>query len=339
MWRWLLMRLCWLPFSLLGITFVTFAVLDAAPVDRAQIEAARQADGAGFTTSADRERAIAGLRLRYGMIDPETLEPAPLAQRYANWVRRAVTLRFAGPTEDDITLRRRLGEALPVTMWLGLLALLVATGLGVPLGIWMGMRAGSRGDRAASKVLFVLAGVPEFLFATLLLLGFAGAWLAWFPPGGLRSKDAAEWMFGWQVLDFAWHLALPVAVMAVAPIVLIARFLRDSVARTLRAPFAANLHALGLEPGIVRWRVLRNGCAPLATLVGFLLPMLVGGSIVCESLFSLNGLGRLAYEAVLHQDQAMVMALVVVTSVVTLLALIASDLAHHVVDPRVRWQQ
>ncbi len=337
MWRWLLLRLCWLPFSLLGITFVTFAVLDAAPVDRAQIEAARQQDAGVAMTRDDRERAIAALRLRYGMIDPVTLEPAPLPQRYSQWVRRALTLRFAGPEDDDIALRRRLGEALPVTMWLGLLALLAATAVGVPLGVWMGMRAGSPGERVASRALFVIAGVPEFLLATLLLLGFAGAWLAWFPPGGLRAKDAANWTFGWQVLDFAWHLTLPVAVMAVAPTVLIARFLRDSVARTVRAPFAANLKALGLEPAIVRWRLLRNACAPLATLLGFLLPMLVGGSIVCENLFALDGLGRLAYEAVMRQ--ATIMALVVITSVVTLLALIASDLAHHIVDPRVRWQQ
>jgi peptide/nickel transport system permease protein len=96
------------------------------------------------------------------------------------------------------------------------------------------------------------------------------------------------------------------------------------------------MHALGLDPRLVRRRLLRNALAPVATLAGSLLPMLVGGSIVVENMFSLEGLGRLAFHAVLQQDQAMLMAMVVLTSIVTLLALIVSDLLHALADPRVR---
>jgi peptide/nickel transport system permease protein len=333
--RWLLIRLAWLLVTLLGITFVTFAMLDLAPVDRAQLEVMQRTRGGSFTDLSARDQAIVRLRVVYGMLDAETLEPLPLWRRYSNWLGNAVALRLAGPEEDPQVFWRRLTRALPVTAWLGFLALCVACAVGLPLGAWMGIRAGSRGDRALSRLLFLAVGVPEFLLATLLVLAFSVG-LRWFPADGLRSHGADQLTMPWQILDFAWHLVLPVAVMAVGPLVLIARFLRDSVARAGAAPFAANLRAWGIEPAVVHWRLLRNGGAPLATLAGSLLPLLVVGSIVVEQVFALDGLGLLAWRAVTEQDQAMVMALTLITSIVTLLALLASDLLHRAVDPRVR---
>lgn len=333
--RWFLMRLSWLLLTLLGVTFVTFAVLDHAPVDRAAAEVARRAQELGFSDPASRDAAILQLRVHYGMVDPTTLEPAPLLDRYFAWLENAARLRFAGPREDHAAFWRRLASALPVSAWLGFLALALAFGIGLPLGAWCGMRTGSRGDRAVSRVMFVLIGVPEFLLGALLVLLLVGSW-QWFPAAGLASDGAAEWGFFLRALDFVWHLVLPVGVMSVAPLILVARFVRDSVARANTTPFAASLRALGMPPEVIRRRLLRNGLAPAATLAGSLLPLLVGGSIVVENLFSLDGLGHLAFSAVLRQDQAMVMALVVVTSLVTLSALLASDVLHRIVDPRVR---
>ena len=189
-----------------------------------------------------------------------------------------------------------------------------------------------------SAALFLVAGTPEFLLATLLLLVFGGAWLGWLPTSGLRSNGSEHWTLVAQLGDFGWHLLLPVVVMASGPLVLITRFLRDSVARTADSSFAANLNALGVDPTVVRRRLLHNGAAPLSTLAGSLLPMVVGGSIVVENLFSLDGLGHLAFQAVQNQDQAMVMALVLITSLATLLSLWISDLLHRLFDPRVRLQ-
>jgi peptide/nickel transport system permease protein len=141
------------------------------------------------------------------------------------------------------------------------------------------------------------------------------------------------------MLDLAWHLCLPVLVMASAPTVLVTRFLRDSVARAAGSPFAENLRALGTDPAVLRRRLLHNGAAPLATLLGSLLPMLFAGSIIVETLFSLDGVGLLAWRAASEQDQPLVMALVLLSSIVTLLALVVSDLAHRAVDPRVRLQR
>ncbi len=334
--RWLVLRLLWVPVTLLGITFVTFAALHFAPVDRAELEVARREQNSSFSNLQDRERAIQLLRLQHGLVDPDTLEPVPLWRGYSRWLGNALTMRFAGPGTSDAAFWQRFGRALPVSLWLGGLALLLAVLVGVPLGAYVGMRAGSGADRAASQLMFVVIGLPEFLLATLLLLGFAGAWLSWFPSTGLTSSGAADWSFGARLADFAWHLVLPVLVMASSPLVLIARFLRDSVAREAASSAAVYARAIGLEPAVRRWRLVRAGGAPLATLAGTLLPMLVGGSIVVENLFALDGLGHLAFEAVEDQDQGMVMALVLLTSTTTLVALVVSDVLHRLVDPRVR---
>ncbi len=336
--RWLLVRLLWIVVTLLGITFVTFVVVDQAPVDRAELAIARGAGERAFADAGAREAAILQLRIRYGMVDPVTLEPAPVWRRYWSWLCNAATLRFGGPHDDHEALWRRLARALPVTMWIGGLSLLVGLGLGVALGVWLGLRMASRRARVVSSVLLVIAGIPEFLAATLLLLAFSSAWLQWLPASGLRSLGAENWTLPWQLFDFARHLVLPVLVMSTGPLVLVSRFVRDSVARAAQAPFVASMQALGIDSAIVRARLLRHGCAPVATLAGSLLPMLVGGSIVVENLFSLDGLGHLAFQAVTEQDQPMLMAIVVIGSVVTLAAFVISDVLHRVIDARVRLQ-
>lgn len=336
--RWLLARCVWLVVVLLGITFVTFVVIDAAPVDRAELRVAAPGGERSFADPAAREAAILQLRIRYGMVDAETLQPAPLLARYGAWLGNAVRLRFAGPHDDHAVLWRRIGAALPVTATIGGLALLSAFALGIGAGVWLGRRAGSRSERAASAALLLGAALPEFLLATLLLLAFSSAWLQWLPASGLASPGAEQWSWGARLVDRAWHLALPVFVTALGPTVLVARFVRDAVARAAQAPFVQALHALGLPAAVVRRRLLRHGLTPVATLVGSLLPMLVGGSIVVENLFALDGLGHLAFTATMQLDQPMLMALVVLGSLVTLTGFVLSDALHRLVDPRVRWR-
>lgn len=335
MWRWLLLRLVWLLVTLLGITFVTFLVLDRAPVDRAEIAVARRSQDGGFVDAASRDVAVMRLRVHYGMVDPATLETLPVWRRYLGWLENAACLRFAGAHGDHDALWHRVGAALPISALLGLLALALAFGIGLPLGAWCGTNTGSRADRAVAGAMFTLIGVPEFLLGMLLVLGLVGGW-QWFPASGLRSAGADQWPAWRQIVDFVWHLVLPVGVMTVAPLVLVTRFVRDAVARAAAMPFVDGLRALGAGPREVRRAVLRNGLAPVATLLGGLLPMLVGGSIVVENLFALDGLGHLAFTAVLRLDQEMVMALVVLTSVATLVSLLLSDLMHRLVDRRVR---
>jgi len=331
--RWLCVRCAWMVPSLIGITCLTFLLLDLAPLDRARLEVL--AEPTALDTRQDREMRVLRLEIRYGLVDERTLERVPVLTRYMRWLGNALRFRLAGPGEDQQQFRARIAAALPVTLLLGFWSLAFAFGAGVPLGIWLGMRADGRADRMASGFLFVAAGLPEVLIATLLLLAF-GFLLPWFPSGGLHSDGIAARSWFVQLLDLAWHLALPVAAMSLPPLLLVARFLRESVRRAAATSFAANLRAWGVAPAVVRGRVLRAASAPLATLAGSLLPLLVSGSVVVESVFPLDGLGKLAWHSVGGNDQAMVMALVLIASVATLVSLVLSDLLHRLVDPRVR---
>ena len=337
--RWLLRRLGSAALALLGITFVTFCALDLAPVDRAALELAQRSEqpGAPELSVVSRDIALAKLRLRYGLVDEKTLQPAPVTQRYLRWLQNAATLRFCGPGEDPKEFRSRIGRALPVTLLLGSLSLCVALLLGVPLGAWLGMRAGSLADRAVGGALLVLAGLPDALVATIGLVLFAGPVFDWLPAGGFGASDDAASrgaLAAW--LDASLRLVLPLSAMAIGPLVLIARFLRESVARTAASPFADNLIAWGFPEKQRARRILRVALSPLATLAGSLLPMLVAGSIVVESVFAIDGMGRLAFEAVRANDHAMTMAVTLIGAVATLMGFVLSDLLHRALDPRVR---
>lgn len=333
-WWW--RRLLGMAATLLGVLFVTFAMLDLAPVDRAQLAVARAQQNVAFADLDARERALVRLRVRYGLLDEHTLEPEPLPRRFGRWLWHAVTLRWHGPADEPRQFWERLARAVPVTGMVGGLALALGTCVGVWLGVRLGCRTGGLADRLASPVLFTLAGVPEFVLAALLTLLLASGGLGWLPGGGLHrpGSEALVWWARW--LDGLWHLVLPVGVLATGPLVLVTRFVRDAVARAAQQPFAAALRGFGAEPALLRRRLLRHGLLALLPLTGGLLPMLVGGSIVVESLFHLDGMGQLAYRAARELDQPMVMAVVLVTSVVTLMALLAADLLQQWLDPRVQ---
>lgn len=334
----LVRRLVWTLPTLLGITLVTFLMLELAPGDRATL-AVEQAAFQGGGDLAQRRQAIERLERAWGMVDPRTGERYSVWRRWANWLGRVVRLDFSGPGEDPTRVSRRLGDALPVTVLVALLAVVVAVGGGVMLGAWQGMRAGGLADRLVSGLLFLLYGLPDFLVGTLLVLVF-GVGIAGLGPllpvVGLRSEGAEAWPWHRQLLDLAAHVVLPVATLALAPLVVVTRFVRESVARTARADFVLGLRALGLPERWIRRRVLRNALSPLVTLLGSLVPALLGGSVVVEQIFSLPGMGRLAFDAVMARDYPMVLAITLLGSVVTLGALILSDVGHRLIDPRVR---
>jgi peptide/nickel transport system permease protein len=333
---WLLRRLLLVLPTLFGISLLTFAVMDFAPVDRAAGEVAQRQSTGELGDEVARQVALQQLRIRYGFVDAATGEPLSVLQRYGRWLVRAATGDLAGPGEDPAVFWARLATAFPITAMLGFWSLFFGLGLGIPLGCWLGRRIGSPVDRLGSTILFVACALPDFFVGTMLVLGFGAFGLGWFPTDGLRTRGAEQWGVLEQAADLASHLVLPVAVLALPIVVIVARLLREATARAARAPFAVNLRAWGLEPAEQRRRLLRAGLSPLVTMLGHLLTLLVGGTLVVEQLFGLPGVGRLTLQAVRSHDHAMVMVVTLLSALVTLLGLVVSDLLHRVVDPRVR---
>ncbi len=330
-----LKRLLWVVPSLIGISLVTFLLMELAPGDPVS---ASQGHGAAVSRgdAEVRQRQARLLEIRYGLRDPDTGERYSVAYRYLRWLGRALMLDFAGTAVDRQLFRERLWRALPVTLLLNTLALFLALAVAVPLGAYVGMHAGGTVDRRVSTLAFVLYGLPEFLIATLLLLVFAGGFFEPILPYGQLHSDPLPQSAGARVLDLSAHLVLPVFTLALGYGVVTYRFLRSSVARAAASDFVVALRGWGMPEKLVRRRVLRNGLSPLVTLLGTMLPSLITGTVVVETIFSLPGLGRLSYDAVLGYEYPMVMALTMLVAIVTLLSLILSDVLHRVVDPRVQ---
>jgi peptide/nickel transport system permease protein len=329
----LLKRLLWAIPALLGISLVTFLLVDLAPADRALL--ALEGSESAATAEA-RAEALHHLRVRFGLVDPVTGEELPFAVRYLRWLGHAVRLDFAGASEDPAHFARRIETALPVTLLLSFLAVAAAVGVALPLGTWLGLRKDAPLARAVDAGLLALWGVPQILLGTLLVL-FVGGGLgrSLLPVGGLRSPGAEAWPLPAQAVDLLAHLVLPVATLALGPTVWLTRQLRESVARAAQHDFVAALRGLGMAEAVVRRRIVRNGLAPLATAAGTLLPMLVSGSVIVERIFAVPGLGDLSCRAVLAREVPMVMAMTMLVSVATLLGMVVSDLAHRALDPRV----
>lgn len=328
-----LRRLLWALVSLLGISLVTFGLMDLAPADRARLAL----EGTESAASAQaRQETLRNLRVRFGQIDPVTGEEYGFAHRYLHWLAHAATLDFAGASEDPAEFAARIKTALPVTLLLALLSILGAVGFAVPVGTWLGLRRAHASAHVVDAGLVVLWAVPQFLLGTLLVLALAGGFgPAWLPATGLRSPMAETWSLGRQIADFAAHLVLPVITLAVGPAVLLTCQLRESVARAADSDFVRALRGFGMEEATIRRRIVRQGLVPLATATGTFFPMLVSGSVVVERIFALPGLGDLSCRAVLAREVPMVMAMTTLAGVATLLGIVASDLAHRALDPRI----
>ena len=320
-----LRRLLLVPPTLLGISLLTFLLLNLAPGRHA---ASAEAPGELPSLRAAHER----LEQAWDLRDPATGELRAWTTRYGMWLARALRFDFAGPGEDPRLLRERFARALQVTGLLAGLALLLAVPLGILLGARLGMRAGRPGERLASGLVLGLHALPEFLVATLLLLTF-GSWL---PGVGLQSDGAEQWPLGARVLDLLLHLVLPVVSLALGPFVLVVRWVRDAVRSRAHGDLAGALRGFGMPDAVVEQRVLANSLAPLLTVLGAFVPLLVAGSVVVERVFAIDGMGSLAWQAFRERDQSVVMAVAILSTLATLLGFLVSDLLHAAVDPRVR---
>ena len=330
-----LKRLLWMVPTLIGISLVTFVLMEFAPGDRVLRELEGSSEQHSVSDLRVRAENRRRLMIHHGLIDSETGREIPWAERYWRWLRNAAVFEFAG-SSSSTRFSERIAQALPVTLLLNTLALCLALLVAIPLGTLVGMRTGGTLDRLVSGFAFLLWGVPEFLLATLLVLCFGGGFFSSIlPVVGLQSDDVAQLGILEKVWDLLAHLCLPVLAMTIGYAVVLYRFLRESIARVSTSDFVLALRGLGVPESTVRRRVLRNGLSPVITLLGAMLPTLVAGTVVVERVFSLPGIGWLTVTAVGERDMPMVMALTMLVATVTLVSLLLSDIVQRVIDPRI----
>lgn len=315
-------RLFYGVITFFGITVATFALIHAVPGDPTSFYIGKS--GANVSRPA-----LEALRHEYHLDDP-------LPQQYLWWLRGAVTLDFGRSTIDRRPVVERISEKLPNTFELNLVAFLLAALIGLPVGLWSASHSGRKLERASAVFFFLLYSLPAFWVALLLMQYFAVR-LDVLPLFGMASDDAATLPAAAWLWDHVRHLVLPAVTLAYAELAIFARFSKSAVTEVIRQDFITTARAKGVGEASVLWRhAFRNALIPLVTLLGLIIPSLISGSVIVETIFQWDGIGRLYYDSILARDYPTVLGLTVATAVVTLLASLLADVLYAMADPRIR---
>lgn len=263
------------------------------------------------------------------------------AIQYKTWVTGIAQLNFGTSFKDRRPVLTKIKEALPITLTLNLLEILIVYFISIPLGVFSALHRQSFLDKVVMVFLFVLYSLPDFWIATLLLLYLAGGdHLNWFPLMGFMSEGAESYPFFMKLGNVAWHLVLPVTVMVYGSFAFLSRFSRSNMLEVIQQDYIRTAKAKGLPRRKVIWHhAFRNSLIPLITLMGTLLPSLLGGSVVIEQIFSIPGMGKLGFESVLNRDYPTIMAIATISAFLTLVSLLLADLAYVWVDPRITFEK
>lgn len=262
----------------------------------------------------------------------------PLQTQIAAWFGKSLRLDFGRSFVDHRPVSTKICEALPFTVELNALALLLTLLIGIPLGVAQARRARSPFDSVLSGGLFALYSMPSFWLAMLLLTLFSVHW-RWLPLFGVASDNVAQMGAAARVLDWARHITLPLVCLTYGSLAYFTRIVRGSVLTELSRPYVLAARARGAGDSEVAWRyAFRNALLPIITLTGLLLPGLLSGSVIIEQIFAWPGLGRLFFSAITARDYPVILGMTFFIAAATLLAMIATDLAYAVADPRIRYE-
>jgi len=260
----------------------------------------------------------------------------PVYQQYFLWIKKLFTGRLYS-FKDGRPVLEKIWERIGNTLLLNLVAMIIIFSLAIPLGVFSARKQYSMMDRLTTFGVFLGLSIPGFWLAYLIILGTVE--LFGYPVLGMRSFVTEGFGAGEIVMDRIWHLLLPAMIMAIHGLAGLSRYTRSSMLEVIRQDYIRTAKAKGVPEETVYYKHgLRNALLPIVTLFGFLIPGLIGGSIIMESVFAWPGIGRLAYQAVLARDYPVVMTINTITAVLVLLGNFIADLLYGVADPRIRYQ-
>ncbi|MBL8569353.1 MAG: microcin C ABC transporter permease YejB [Phreatobacter sp.] len=348
--------------TILGIMLISFLVVQFAPggpVERViaqltgnDVSATQRVSGGGAdsaaTAAAAGEVGATGYRGAQGL-DPQFIAQLekqfgfdkPAHERFLMMIWNYARFDFGKSYFRDVSVIQLIKEKLPVSISLGLWLTLLTYVISIPLGIAKAMRDGSRFDVWTSGIIIIGYAVPGFLFAILLIVVFAGgSFLDWFPLRGLWSDNWAQMNLWQKAVDYAWHLTLPLTAMALGAFATMTLLTKNSFLEEVRKQYVMTARAKGLdERGVLYGHVFRN--AMLIVIAGFpgaFVHAFFTGSLLIETIFSLDGLGLLGFESVLNRDYPVVFATLFIFSLVGLVVNLISDLMYTWVDPRIDFE-
>jgi microcin C transport system permease protein len=348
--------------TLFGIMLANFIIVQAAPGGPVDLMLARLRGHAGEATArvastgvgesgrATRAAGEEGATRASQGIDPDLVRQLekqfgfdkPAWQRFVHMMRSYAVFDLGTSFYRDRPVLSLMLEKLPVSITLGLWTTLLVYLISIPLGVAKAVRDGTPFDVWTSAAVIVGYAIPGFLFAILLVVLFAGGSVVhWFPLRGLTSDTWAQLSWPQRILDYLWHIALPVTALVVGGFASLAMLTKNSFLDEINKQYVATARAKGLSRRRVLYgHIFRN--AMLIVIAGFpgaFIGMLFAGELLIEVIFSLNGLGLLGFEAAVNRDYPVMFGTLYIYTLIGLLLNIVTDLTYTVVDPRIDFER
>ncbi len=308
---------------LIGITLICFAVIQLSPGDPITMNQ-------NMSEEVDAD-AQARLREAYGLNDPVYVQ-------YWNWLSRLAVLDFGTSfSPDGRPVLDKIIEVLPVTLWMNVISLILVLAIAIPLGVAAAKKQDQFFDKASTVFVFIGFAAPSF-WVGLMAMIFFGVYLEVLPISGLSSYGSASWPLHLRILDWAEHLILPIGIGIIGSIAGMSRYMRSSMLEVVRQDYITTARAKGVTERKVFYKHgLRNALLPVITILGLSIPGLIGGSVIFESLFSIPGMGKLFYSAVLMRDYPVIMGILTIGAALTLIGNLIADISYALADPRIRY--
>ncbi len=324
--------------GVLTLTFLVIQLVPGGPVDQlvAEMRAGSLGEGAGSGSAARRDldaKQIEEIKKLYGFDKP------PLT-RYFEMLWSFARFDLGRSFMHNKDVWQLIKEKLPVSISLGLWTFLLSYLISIPLGIAKAVREGSRFDTITTMVALLGFALPGFALGVLLIVLFAGGtFLDWFPLRGLTSENWASLSWPARIVDYLWHLVLPLTCYAIGSFAIVTFLTKNTFVEEIRKQYVLVARAKGVSERRVLYKhVFRNALIPLVT--GFpsaFVHAFFAGSILIETLFSLDGLGLLSYESIVRRDYPVVLGSLYFFTLLGLIVKLIADLLYVVVDPRVQF--
>jgi len=322
--------------TFLGITVMVFAVtrfVPGGPVERMIAEARAQQTGmaSGDQGQPLSEDQIEELKRYYGF-------DKPLLQSYVSWLGKVVKGDLGTSTRYYDPVLSMILDRLPISLYFGLISLVLVYGVCIPLGVAKAVRHNSRFDNISSLLVFTGYAIPGWVIGVLLLLLFAARW-EFFPLGGFVG-DFYDELDAWgKAKDVVWHTVLPVISYVAGSFAVMTMLMKNTLMDNLSADYMRTAVAKGLPfRKAVFHHALRNSLIPLATSFGSNISLILTGSFLIEKVFNIDGMGLLGYESVVERDYPVVLGVLVISSLLFLIGNILSDICVAFTDPRVTFE-
>lgn len=314
--------------TFLGITLVTFVIINAAPGGPIEQKLQKLRDS-GKSTGVSQE-VLDGLAKQYGF-------DKPIYVRYGIWLKNITHLDFGDSFSYQEPVIDVIASKFPVSLQFGVASLILTYLISIPLGVKKAIHAGGVFDQVSGVVLYIMVSIPVLVLGIFLIVWFAGgSYFDWFPIGGLKSDDYDSLTSLGKIWDRAYHFVLPLICYVMGGFTELTMLVRNSMLDVIKSDYVRTARSKGLSDKLVYFKhALRNALIPVATGLGGFLRVFLAGSLIVETIFNLDGIGLLGYQSILSRDYNVIMGLTFISAMLLLVGNIMSDFIYVLVDPRI----